>query len=92
MKNISHKNQNLVMSPSYSITEASLLDIFANLSQIMILSEYATSLLIRQRNFKDTNSSGNPYISKGGYKDYRNLIFFLIFSKTKNVISVFKKI
>ena len=44
MKNITHKNQYLVMSSSFSIIEASLLDIFANLMQMMISSEYATSL------------------------------------------------
>ena len=38
MKNIENKNQNLVMSPSNSITEASLLDIFANLSRKIISS------------------------------------------------------
>ena len=43
MKNITQKIRNLVMSPSCSITEANLLDIFANRLRMIILSEYATS-------------------------------------------------
>ena len=43
MKDITKKIINLVMSSSYSITEANLLDIFANQSRMIIFSEYATS-------------------------------------------------
>ena len=74
MKNITQKIRNLVMSPSCSITKANLLDIFANRSRM---------------NFKDTDSSENPDISKGEFKDFPGFFFFLIFSKTEKVISVF---
>ena len=58
MKNITQKNQYLVMSPSFLITEASLLDIFANLSPMMNSSEYATSLLTQQKGLQRHRKRG----------------------------------
>ena len=44
MNNITNKNRKFIyVPPAYSITEANLLDIFANLSPLIISLEYATS-------------------------------------------------
>ena len=59
MKNITNKNQNFAMSPSYSITEANLLDIFANLLRMIISSEYATSY-----SRPDKGTSRTPIVPK----------------------------